>query len=164
MKPSSFIATILFLFITIGLWAQGSVSTYHNERLNDLLFQEKSKNYKLDTEETISATGYRVQIYSSNASRQAKEIAFKWKENLEKKFPEYKVYVQYQAPFWKVRIGDFTHYGEATTCSHLLKQAYPKEANEIIIVKEKQVKPIYFQPYETGVVHVSPTNEFSIEE
>jgi len=164
MKLKTIVTTILCLFATTSLWAQmGTVSTYHNEKLNNLLYLEKGKKYTNETEESIYATGYRVQIYSSNASRQAKEIAFKWKEDIEKKFPEYKVYVQYQAPFWKVRVGDFTHYGESTTCSHLLKQAYPKEASEIIIVKEKQVKPIYFQPIETQPVD-SLTHVFSIED
>ena len=144
MKLKQIILTISFLSLSSFLWAQTGVVTIHQHAtLDSLLYQEKNKETITLAEKTISATGYRVQIYSSNASRKAKEQAFQWKTDLEEAYPEHHVYVQYQAPFWKVRIGDFTHYAEAVVWSNALKKAYPNEANEIMVVKEKQVKPIY---------------------
>ena len=144
MKLKQIILTISFLSLSSFLWAQTGVVTIHqNATLDSLLYQEKNKETITLAEKNISATGYRVQIYSSNASRKAKEQAFQWKTDLEEAYPEHHVYVQYQAPFWKVRIGDFTHYAEAVVWSNALKKAYPNEANEIMVVKEKQVKPIY---------------------
>ena len=98
--------------------------------------------------EALTANGYRVQLYSSNAARKAKETALEWKATFEKDFPQHHAYLQYQAPFWKLRVGDFTHYASAVLFSEQLKKAYPKEADEIIIIKEKQVKPLYFEAKE----------------
>ena len=58
-------------------------------------------------------------------------------------FPEVKSYVTYSAPFWKVRLGDFSNYAEAVIFSKKVKSALPKLANEIIVIKENSTKPLY---------------------
>ncbi len=123
----------------------GTVAITQDATLETLLYQNKQQSAS-SQEEALTAAGYRVQIYSSNLSRQAKEMAQEWKKTIESTFVGKKAYITYQAPFWKVRVGDFTHYAEAVMFSKELKQTYPKEAGEIIVVKEKQVKPIYFEP------------------
>ena len=158
MNMKVYIVTAICLLTSAYAWSQTGVVTIHqNATLDSLLYQEKNKETITLAEKTISATGYRVQIYSSNASRKAKEQAFQWKTDLEEAYPEHHVYVQYQAPFWKVRIGDFTHYAEAVVWSNALKKAYPNEANEIMVVKEKQVKPIYLP--EEAVIDSIATSE-----
>ena len=122
----------------------GTVTIEQDEVLNTLLYQNVPSTPALQ-EEALIATGYRVQIYSSNLTRQAKEKAQEWKNTIESTFVGTRAYVTYQAPFWKVRVGDFTHYAEAVLFSKELKRTFPNEAGEIIIVKEKQVKPIYFE-------------------
>lgn len=144
MNCKKLLVAVACIVMGMALQAQTGVVTIHqNATLDSLLYQEKNKETITLAEKTISATGYRVQIYSSNASRKAKEQAFQWKATLEEAYPEHRTYVQYQAPFWKVRIGDFTHYAEAVVWSNALKKVYPNAANEIMVVKEKQVKPIY---------------------
>lgn len=122
----------------------GIVTIEQDEALNNLLYKN-AQSATPSQEEALIATGYRVQIYSSNLTRQAKEKAQEWKNTIESTFVGTRAYVTYQAPFWKVRVGDFTHYAEAVLFSKELKRTFPKEAGEIIVVKEKQVKPIYFE-------------------
>lgn len=122
----------------------GIVTIEQDEALNNLLYKN-TQSATPSQEEALIATGYRVQIYSSNLTRQAKEKAQEWKNTIESTFVGTRAYVTYQAPFWKVRVGDFTHYAEAVLFSKELKRTFPKEAGEIIVVKEKQVKPIYFE-------------------
>lgn len=146
MKVKQLILGTICLLTVPYLWAQiGTVHTYHAPELNQLLYPDTLQSTATNVDSAIVATGYRIQIYSSNASRKAKEQAFQWQQDIEQTFPPYRAYVQYQAPFWKVRVGDFTHYAEAVVFSNHLKNVYPNEASEIIIVKEKQVKPIYFK-------------------
>lgn len=145
MNIKHVILTGITLLFTAFAWAQqGTVTVYQDDRLGTLLYQEKN-NTAQTPKEAIVANGYRVQVYSSNAARKAKETALEWKKTIEEAFPQLRAYVQYQAPFWKVRVGDFTHYAAAVLCSKQLQQAYPDKAGEIIIVKEKQVKPLYFE-------------------
>ena len=129
-------------------WAQQGVVTIHQDARLEALLQPQNGQTAGQTQEVLTANGYRVQLYSSNAARKAKETALEWKATFEKDFPQHHAYLQYQAPFWKLRVGDFTHYASAVLFSEQLKKAYPKEADEIIIIKEKQVKPLYFEAKE----------------
>jgi hypothetical protein len=161
MKMRHFLLTSMALLLTAFAWAQqGTVTIHQDPTLDKLLYQNK-KAATTQTEEALLATGYRVQIYSSNASRKAKETATQWKTDLETAFPNLKTYLVYQAPFWKVRVGDFTHYAEAVLFSKELTKAFPKQAGEIIVVKEKQVKPLYFKN-ETAETPTQPQPENSL--
>lgn len=159
MNMKHFLITNIVLLFTAFAWAQqGTVTIHHSDSMEQLLYQNK-KATSNNAEEALVATGYRVQIYSSNASRKAKETATQWKKELETAFPNQKTYLAYQAPFWKVRIGDFTHYAEAVLFSQKLIQKFPKQAGEIIVVKEKQVKPLYFKAEkETEETSSQPAN------
>ena len=160
MNMKTYIVTAICLLASVYAWGHsGVVTAHHDAALENLLYQEKNAEAAPSSESCITATGYRIQFYSSNASRKAKEIAFEWKAKLEEAFPQHRVYVQYQAPFWKVRVGDFTHYAEAVLCCNALKQAYPSEAGEIIVIKEKAVKPIYFKEELTAPTDTLPTIE-----
>lgn len=164
MNMKHFITTAICLFMVGFAWGQtGSVSLHHDTQLDKLLFQEKGKDVQGNNNAIVS-TGYRIQVYSSNAAKKAKENAFNLKKKLKQAFPEHHIYVEYQAPFWKVRLGDFTHYTDAVICSNQLKEAYPKLAGEIIIVKEKEVKPIYFEDYLENETNPSFEEEFMSEE
>lgn len=144
MKGKQLLLCITCLTISTGIWAQtGAVNTHHEVALEKLLYKEKNTSAYSDND-AIVAAGYRIQVFSSNAAKKAKENAFLLRKKLRNDYPEHHVYVEYQAPFWKVRLGDFTQYTDAVICSQQLKEAYPKQAGEVIIVKEKKIKPIYF--------------------
>jgi hypothetical protein len=82
-------------------------------------------------------------VYSNNNARKAKTEAFELEEKLNEVFPDVKSYVTYSAPFWKVRLGDFSNYSEAVVFSKKVKSTLPKLANEIIVIKENNTKPLY---------------------
>ena len=92
----------------------------------------------------VTSSGFRVQLYSSNRNQIAKKGAFKAESEFTEKFPEIKAYVTYSAPFWKVRVGDFSSYYEALAFSNSLKDAFPERATEIFVVREDNIKPICF--------------------
>ena len=80
--------------------SEGVVQFHQDARIEKIVVENSSV---LNTE----VQGYRVQVFSSNAHRTAKEEAFKLEQRLTQVFPDHKVYVSYTSPFWKVRIGDF---------------------------------------------------------
>ncbi|MBL4707219.1 MAG: SPOR domain-containing protein [Flavobacteriales bacterium] len=67
-----------------------------DERI-DLLIEDYTKNKKI--------SGYRIQIFASSNNRWE---AVKARSGFLKKYPEEKSYLIYQAPNYKVRIGDYT--------------------------------------------------------
>ena len=117
----------------------GVVVLHHDSIMQTLLV----KNEVTEKNNAITAVGYRVQVYSNNNARKAKTEAFELETKLVELFPDVKCYVSYSAPFWKVRLGDFSNYSEAVVFSKKVKSTLPKLANEIIVIKENNTKPLY---------------------
>lgn len=68
--------------------------------------------------------GYRIQLYSGSGPK-AKHEALKVKGQVLALFPEERVHIAYNAPFWRVRIGDYRHKHEALVLWNNLKKEFP---------------------------------------
>ena len=86
--------------------------------------------------ELVEIDGYRVQIYSSNKQQVAKAEALELEEQIKDKVSQ-TVYVQYVAPFWKVRIGNFRTYDEAKEYKKIFVQQFPQMQGNTYIVRDK---------------------------
>lgn len=85
----------------------GVITIINDPRLDTLI-----DRYILSMAELKGLRGYRIQIYFGSG-RNAREDANTTKANCIFYFPEQKVYVLYQSPFYKVRVGDFRTRNEA---------------------------------------------------
>lgn len=68
--------------------------------------------------------GFRIQIYlgsSNNAKTEASEI----KKKLLSLFPGERIYVMYEAPFWRVQVGDFRSKNESLELYRKLEKEFP---------------------------------------
>lgn len=81
--------------------------------------------------------GYRIQAYSDNNYKTAKAAAQKRARDIAMKFPQYRSYISYKAPAWRLRIGDFKTQREAQAALHRIKSVYPKFAREMVIVRDR---------------------------
>jgi len=80
----------------------------------DLLIEDYLENKKFN--------GYRIQIFSSSNNRLE---AVKAKSEFLKDFPEIKSYLVYQAPNYKVRVGDFLDRLEANKQLAIVQEMFP---------------------------------------
>ncbi|MDO4971780.1 MAG: SPOR domain-containing protein [Bacteroidales bacterium] len=85
---------------------------------------------------TGQITGYRVQVLFSSAKNgraegkeRAKKIALK--------YPQYRAYMSYVAPRWRLRFGDFKTYEDARVLANLIKRAFPEWRKDVAIVTDK---------------------------
>ncbi len=85
---------------------------------------------------TTVTGGYRVQVFSSNTQRTAKSQAYKIEKELREVFPEHMIYVSYSAPFWKVRIGDFSSQKDAQELRSEIIIAFPSLRSETYTVRD----------------------------
>ena len=134
-----FVLLVGIMFAAISVAEEGVVILHQDSIMETLLVRKEVA----EKNSAITAVGYRVQVYSNNNARKAKSEAFELEEKLVALFPEVKCYVSYSAPFWKVRLGDFSNYAEAVIFSKKVKSTLPKLANEIIVIKENNTKPLY---------------------
>ena len=63
-------------------------------------------------------------------------------EEIKELFPDIPTYVTYNAPFWKLRVGDFRSHEEAYQLMRQLMEAFPDYAKEMYIVKEEVKIPL----------------------
>lgn len=134
---------LIGIMFAVNIMAENGVVILHQDSIMDKLMAKT--DVPTDKKSAITAVGYRVQIYSNNNARKAKSEAFALEEKVAEKFPDIKCYVTYSAPFWKVRLGDFSNYSEAVVFSQKVKNELPELASEIIVTKDNNTKPLYLE-------------------
>ena len=82
-----------------------------------------------------SCDGYRVQVLFSSkktgrvdAQKRAKEVMLKC--------PQYRAYISYVAPQWRLRIGDFKTYKDAVAAANIMKKSFTTFKGEIVVVPD----------------------------
>lgn len=79
--------------------------------------------------------GFRVQIFSSNRQQTAKAEALELERQIRAEgYPQ--VYVQYNPPFWKVRLGNFQTQEEATEYKNEFVKQHPQLQGDTYIVRD----------------------------
>lgn len=81
--------------------------------------------------------GYRIQVFDDNNVRTAKQEARNRQHQIEMRFPEFKTYVSFNSPYWRVKVGDFRSRGEAESAMAEIKHAFPALARQIRIVRDR---------------------------
>ena len=106
---------------------------------------ERMRGANVETTDSLTflkVQGYRTQVFSGNNQRVSKDEAFRKEKEIKELFPEIPTYVTYNAPFWKLRVGDFRSHEEAYHMMRLLMGAFPKYGKEMYIVREEIKIPL----------------------
>ena len=119
---------------TVDTITKARVIIHQDKRIEKVLTERKSQS---GSHATATASGYRVQVFSSNVQRTAKSDAFKVEKEIKEIFPEQNVYVNYTSPFWKVRVGDFKTMQEAQAFRNELINVFPNFKSETYTVKDQ---------------------------
>ncbi len=81
--------------------------------------------------------GFRILVFSGNNPRTAKAEAARRQQLLAEQFPEYAAYVTFDAPYWRLKAGDFRKYEDAAAAMSRFKAAMPAYAGEMRVVRER---------------------------
>jgi len=90
---------IILSFISLASIAQNDNVTYNQDRH----ISELTDVYKMYNKRNDVTDGYRIQVAFSNDRQEA----YNNKSKLYKELPDEKCYVEYEQPYYKLRIGDF---------------------------------------------------------
>ena len=97
----------------------GTITVKQDARIVDILNRQISQNKRKN-----GVDGYRIQILF-NSGPGARNQAIRTKADFLSAYPGYPVYILYQSPFYKVRIGDFVLKRNALKVYHQIKSKYP---------------------------------------
>lgn len=123
---------------------KGNVTVRQPNALRDMLGKRLYGEgvEKTDSTAFLKIQGYRTQVFSGNNQRKSKDEAFRKEKEIKELFPEVSTYVTYNAPFWRLRIGDFRSHEEAYRMQRLLMDAFPAYKKEMYIVREEVKIPL----------------------
>lgn len=131
--------------VTASEPGQGKVTLSQDPKMQTLLkkqFEEKEDDLY------IYYSGYRVQVFMSNAQRKAKEAAYEREKLMREKLPDLTYYVDFTSPFWKLRVGDCRTYTEALVLANKVREEFPDFASDVSVVKEEQARDSEFEKLE----------------
>ena len=115
-----------------------NVVIHQDPKLDKVINDHINKPDEVETG-PYTGSGYRVQVFSSNAQKTAKNEAYSIERKLRSAFPGYGVYRIYSSPFWKVRIGDFKNLEDAKAFRSELIKTFPELSRETYTVREGKV-------------------------
>lgn len=98
----------------------GKVVIHQDASVKQLVSGHIASNGESDVME-----GFRIQLYSGS-SKKAKADALATKGKFLSIFPDIPVYLEYNAPFWRVRAGDFRSKNESMELYSKLKSFFPE--------------------------------------
>ena len=124
---------------------KGSVKIIQDDKIAEMIGKPVTKNVNASESSAesryVQMSGWRIQVFVGNNQRVSKNEAFRKETDLKSTFPELSTYVKYNAPFWRLRVGDFQSYQDAQNMLVQLRHNFPAFGREMSIVKEKiQVK------------------------
>ena len=119
--------------------SDGNIVINQPDALTERLKMHKSDLDDDDNESSAAKTtvGYRIQVFSDANSATAKNEAQDKERNILSRFPSLNTYITYNAPSWRLRVGDFRNREEAEEMMKELKNAFPSFSRELIIVRDR---------------------------
>jgi len=90
---------------------------------------------------TVKTTGYRIQIYMDNSPKARNEVS-RIQSLFNGTFPNVGTYVSYNAPNWRVLVGDFRTKEEAETFKQNIQNSLPELGREMYTVPSKIILPV----------------------
>ena len=78
---------------------------------------------------------YRVEVFADNG-RNAKAQAGAKRRNMQSRFPQYPSSLAFDAPFWRVRVGEFRSRGDAESALVEIRNAFPSYSPYLRIVRD----------------------------
>ena len=130
--------TIFLSLLFVQLHAQSdtpSVVVYKDPRIDLLVKKQIDINEETTRENRRTASGYRILVINSNDRKKV----FAAKSKIYQLYPELKPYLLYQAPFYKLKVGNFRTKQEAEDYLTELSRDFP---TGLFIVRDIiEVKP-----------------------
>lgn len=95
---------------------------------------EAGANINSSTRQASKTAIYRVEVYADN-SREAKAQATARMNNVQSYFTHYNVFLTFDSPFWRVKVGDFRSRSDAENALAEIEEAFPSYSPYLRIVR-----------------------------
>lgn len=111
---------------------QGKVTIHQDAHIEAMIGMERSA---VGEQKVLKTSGFRIQAFAGNNTRQAKNEAYSVASRVKEYFPELAIYTTFTPPRWLCRVGDFRSIEEADAMMRRMKAT--GVFKEVSIVKDK---------------------------
>lgn len=114
----------ILLFLSLNLFAQtdsGSITVHKDPRIDNLIKKQIEINELTTRDARRFVPGFRILVMSTNDRTKANNA----KTKIYQEFPELKAYLMWQAPFLKLKVGDFRTREEAEEYLTEIQRYFP---------------------------------------
>lgn len=124
---------LLLLILPIVAEMEPMAVFHHEPQVEKLL-----ENKILGVERQVTTIqGYRVQVYSSTDVQTGQIQAYAVERQVRESGMGVATYVQFNAPFWKVRLGDFRTMQEAETLRKEVLRLFPEWEGMVNVIRDE---------------------------
>lgn len=125
--------------IVSAINASGSIVVSQPAEVNALLIKVPGADDLSEEshKSNVSKVGYRVQVFDDNNPRTARRNAEAYHAQMQKQFPEFRSYLSFNSPYWRVRVGDFHNRAEAEAVMAEIRRAVPALSAYLRIIRDK---------------------------
>lgn len=152
-----FFCIVVMCLTSVGLFAQEAADTTIIGRIEqggridisypDGLLQRIAPVLPQSDEEPTESTpttianttrvGYRVLVFDDNNVNTAKHQAQARSQQIKSRFPEWNSYIQFNSPYWRVKVGDFKTRSEAEAAMAAIRAAFPGISSQLRVVRDR---------------------------
>lgn len=135
---------VLTLFFSRQSWAQDTsgVVVRKDPRIDQLVHKQIAINEETTREARRNVPGFRIQVINTRDRNQAYEA----KTKVYEQFPDWQPYLLYQAPYYKLRVGDFKTEEEAQAALQQLSKIFPSGLYVIHDIIELKLSDVSLTP------------------
>lgn len=127
------ILLICLIFFPFSVFSQ--VVVQKDLRVELLVKKQEELNKKAYLDNNRTVQGYRVLVINTNNRQKAVEV----KTRLMRDFPDHKTYLLYQAPNFRIQIGNFRSRAEAEGLKNQIMKIYP--TGTMVVSATVEIKP-----------------------
>lgn len=139
MRTYLFITFILLLSSRCLAQDSSAVFIYKDSRIDGLIKKQIAINEESTRDSRRNVPGYRLQVINTND----RNAAMNAKSKVYQLYPELKAYLLYQAPYFRLRVGNFKDKEEANDYKKQLSKEFPAGISivrDIIEVKPEKLE------------------------
>ena len=130
------LAFVALIFASVSAYAQSGSVVINKDPRVDLLVNKQIEINEVTTRNARRTTaGYRIMVVSSNNRNTVAEA----KTIMYREFPELKAYMMYQAPFFRLKVGNFR---DRVNAEEYLERIKPFFKNNVYVVPDTiEIRP-----------------------
>lgn len=117
--------------------SEGIISIESDPAITALIGKPASMGGALAFGDFMERTGFRIQVFMSSDPRTARSEATARQSAIRLAFPELPAYLLYEAPNWRLVVGDCAARAEADLIQQRLQKEFPQFGKEMYVVSDK---------------------------